>query len=370
MNTENISEREGLERLENLVRGKSYKEASAFALDLRDRFPASFQIGFLYYGILVKLESYSESESVLDELLKLYPENINLLLEKGELLIGRGKTAESKLFFDKVLFLDPFNDKAKEGVDRTKVVESGASKEPEKNQRKNSILEDTMKESDLERFMSESDDESEDIDKMSVEDPEEELDISLSESGMGFSTGLDNLLEPDVPVGETESPVEEKEQEILPSRQDTVKTVDVETSPVPDDTGIPEKVDSTEIPVEEEKAFGKVESALEELNKFSSSDINDLGLDENVTEKEEVPVEDPGVSDEDAFATESAALLYLKQGLYEDAKNVYSKLYKGSNEDLFVEKVDKIERVEKANMKIIALEGFLEKIRTGSVRIV
>ena len=93
MIAENISEREGLERLESLFREKNYKEASAFATDLHERFPSSFQIGFLYYRILVNLESYSESESILDELLKLYPENINLLLEKGELLIGRGGTS-------------------------------------------------------------------------------------------------------------------------------------------------------------------------------------------------------------------------------------------------------------------------------------
>ena len=160
------------------------------------------------------------------------------------------------------------------------------------------------------------------------------------------------------------------EEEVLPSRKDTVKSVDIESSSVSDDTGIPVIDDSTEIPVDEDKVLGKVESVLEELNKFSSSDLKDLGLEENISEKEEAPVEDAGVPDEDAFVTESAALLYLKQGLYEDAKSVYSKLYKGSNEDLFVKKVDKIERIEKANLKIIALEGFLEKIRTGSVRIV
>ena len=161
-----------------------------------------------------------------------------------------------------------------------------------------------------------------------------------------------------------------EEEEILPSRKDTVKTVDIESSSFSDDTSIPGKEISTENPVDEEKDQGKVESALEELNKFSSSDIEDLGLEENMTLKEEVPLEDDAVSDEDAFVTESAALLYLKQGLYEDAKSVYSKLYQGSNKDLFAEKVNKIKRIEKANLKIIALEGFLEKIRTGSVRIV
>ena len=366
MNTDNIGEREGLERLENLAREKNFKEASAFAQDLRERFPSSFQIGFLYYGILVKLEKYSQSEDVLDELLKLYPENINLLLEKGELLIGRGKTAESKLFFDKVLFLDPFNDKAKEGSEKVKKTESGSSGESYKNQ-KNSVLEDTMKESDLERFMSSDVGESEEDDSISIEQPEEKFTINLSENDIGVDIETDNM----IPIDAVDDKyVSQTEEEVLPSRQDTVKTVDVESSTVSDDTGIPVIDDSTETSADEDKVFGKVESALEELNKFSSSDIKDLGIDEDATEKEEVPVEAAAVSDEDAFVTESAALLYLKQGLYEDAKNVYSKLYKGSNEGLFVQKVDKIKRIEKANLKILALEGFLEKIRTGSVRIV
>ncbi len=368
MNIENLSEREGLERLENLVREKNYKEASSFAQDLRDRFHSSFQIGFLYYGILVKLERYSESENVLDELLKLYPENINLLIEKGELLIGRGKIAESKLFFDKVLFLDPFNNKAKEGSDRIKTIGSGSSDGSEKNQKKNSVLEDTMKESDLERFMSENEEGNGDLGNISIENSDEDLDISLSESGVGFNTGLEDEILRD--YGEDENESQAEDEEILPSRQDTVKSVEIESSPVSDDTGFPVKDDSTDFPFDEGKVLGKVENALEELNKFSSSDIKDLGLDENVKAKEEIPVEDPPVSDEDAFVTESAALLYIKQGLYEDAKSVYSKLYKGSNEDLFAEKVDKIKKIEKANLKIIALEGFLEKIRTGSVRIV
>lgn len=359
MNTENISEREGLERLENLVKEQNYKEASAFASDLRERYPSSFQIGFLYYGILVKLEKYSESESVLDELLKLYPENINLLLEKGELLIGRGKTAESKLFFDKVLFLDPFNNKAKEGVEKVKGYESGGKSDS--GLRKNVILDDTMKESDLERFMSGDGDEAEIVSNSLVEDSEDELDISLSESGTSFNTALEGIDFPESSDDILKTQDKDEEEEVKPSRQPTVKSVDNMTPSEPDDT---------EIPVEEFNATGKVESALEELNKFSSSDMSDLGLDEGVEGDPGAQVEEVKGSEEEAFVTESAAQLYLKQGLYEDAKSVYSKLYKGSNENLFNEKVDKIRRIEKANLKIIALEGFLEKIRTGSVRIV
>ena len=367
MNTENISEREGLERLENLAREKKYKEASAFASDLREKYPSSFQIGFLYYGILVKLEKYSESENILDELLKLYPENINLLIEKGELLVNRGKTAESKLFFEKVLFLDPFNDKAKEGIERVKSIESGSSGGgTEKKPGGNPVLDDTMKESDLERFMSEDGV----IEDSSVEDDEEKLDISLSESGIGFETNLENMKSPVVIDEENKMPFEEEESEIRPSSKDTVKSVDIDTSGETEDEVVEEKDDNTAIPVNEDPVSGKVENALKELDRFSTSDIQDLGLDEN-REVEAKPVEDDGAaSDSDAFVTESAAHLYLKQGLYEDAKNVYSKLYKGSNIDLFNKKIDKVKRIEKANLKIIALEGFLERIRTGSVRIV
>jgi len=339
-----ITEREGLERLESLFKEGNNKEASAFASDLREKYPSSFQIGFLNYRILVNLERYSDSENILDELLKLYPENINLLLEKGELLVGRGKTAESKLFFDKVLFLDPFNAKAKDGVDR---IKSGGSDSPagfENFDGGKVVLEDTMKEADLERFMKEDVSTGSESGGVSKEEPEEELDISMSESGVGFSANLEKLMSSPPVHKEASLPAEEKE-------------------PVADDIS---------------KTTGKVESALEELDKFSRSDISDLGL---LTETEEIEketeelktepeVEELNNASDEAFITESAALLYLKQGLYDDARNVYIKLYEGSDENLFVEKIKKVERVEKAKLMIIALEGFLEKTKTGSVRIV
>lgn len=332
MSAESISEREGLDRLESLFKEESYKEASAFASDLREKYPASFQIGFLNYRILVQLERYSDSENILDELLKLYPENINLLLEKGELLVGRGKTAESKLFFDKVLFLDPFNSKAKDGVDRIKSGDSSSPAGVERNNRGKVVLEDTMKEADLERFMNE--DGSEGSESEGVE---EELDISMSESGIGFSANLDKLMSSPPADEEKSLPDEEKE-------------------------GIPDEI---------VKVSGKVESALEELDKFSKADINDLELlTESEDSEKEHEAEELNNADDEAFVTESAALLYLKQGLFDDARNVYSKLYKGSNENLFMEKINKVEKVEKTERKIVALEGFLEKIKNGSVRIV
>lgn len=329
MSAESISEREGLDRLESLFKEEDFKEASAFASDLREKYPSSFQIGFLNYKILVHLERYSDSENILDELLKLYPENINLLLEKGELLVGRGKTAESKLFFDKVLFLDPFNSKAKEGVDRIKSGESGSSAGFEKHNIEKGVLEDTMKEADLERFMKE--------DASEGSEPEDELDISMSESGIGFSTNMEKLIS---------SPPSGEEISLLVEEKENISDEIVKTS-------------------------GKVESALEELDKFSKADINDLEL---LTESEELEkeseVEEVNNVDDEAFVTESAALLYLKQGLYDDARNVYIKLYKGSDENLFMKKINKVKRVEKTEQKIIVLEGFLEKIKKGSVRIV
>ncbi len=322
MSIDSINEREGLERLESLVKDKNFKEASSFAADLREKFPSSYQIGFLYYRILVSLERYSESENILDKLLKLYPENINLLLEKGELLIGREKVAESKLFFDKVLFLDPFNSKAKEGISRAKKSVSGSPIGFEKYERDKAALEDTMKEADLERFMKESDNQDPEL----LGEAEDELDISISETDIEFR-----------------EPLEDKKD-------------------IQDDTGIlPDMA----------KVHGKVESALEELDKFSKSDIGDLGLEnrsDKIEEKSEVI--DNEVKKEDTFDTESAAMLYLKQGLYNDAREVYAKLYEGTDGNLFIEKIEKVKRIEKANLKIIALEGFLEKIKVGSVRIV
>ncbi len=339
MNAENLNEREGLERLEVLFREESFKEASAFASDLVSAFPSSFQIGFLYYKILVKLDRYAESESVLDGLLKLYPENINLLLEKGELLVGRGKVAESKLFFDKVLFLDPFNIKAKDGVEKVKRSESKTTIGFEKYEREKIALEDTMKEADLERFMNITEEKNstsppEEIvqEKGEADDP---IDITLSESESDFNSPIGEMVNSDnAEILHTEEPIggereAEKEEEITESESDTAD---------------------------------KIETALNELNRFSESDLSTFDVKSEKSAKQD---ENEPESSDEGFITESAALLYLKQGLYDEAENIYAKLYKDSDPTLYAGKLEKLKRIKMGKLKINALEEFLKKIMSG-----
>jgi len=343
MSLESFSEREGLERLDILFREEKFDEASAFASDLRDSFPASFQIGFLYYKILVSLNKYSESENVLDDLLRQYPENINLLLVKGELLIGRGKVAESKLFFDRVLFLDPFNSRAKEGAEKAKKESSDFKVEFANPKKVRSGLEDTMKEEDLERFMDKGTDPS-----LSEVEFEGELDISITETEMEFENSLEGGKSSFSVVSEKTS---ENEVKNIPNISD--RSVEIKGEVVAE-------VSENILPVSDKVTF-----ALEKLESFSLSDENDSEIRKDL-DVEEMKESETG----DEFVTESAALLYLKQGLYDDADSVYAKLYKGSNDLLYKEKLEKIKRIKIANLKIKALESFLKRINTGSVRIV
>ncbi len=346
MSPESFNEREGLERLDALFKEEKFEEAAVFASDLSETFPTSFPIGFLHYRVLVNLNRYSESEDILDGLLKQYPENINLLLVKGELLMGRGKTAESKLFFEKVLFLDPFNSRAKDGVDKVKSESADSQDISVEPKEVRSGLEDTMKEEDLERFLGESIIPDPDPAQPEIE-IEEELDISLTEAAMEFESSLEEGENgfPTAPVKVPESGIK-KDSDIL---ENNVAEEDFSSDNIENISSVSDKVSL----------------ALENINSFSISEVSSSDISKD---SEDVKVEDKKAGDE--FVTESAALLYLKQGLYEDADSVYAKLYKESDNLLYMEKLEKIKRIKMANLKIKALEGFLDKIRIGSVRIV
>jgi predicted Zn-dependent protease len=103
------NERLQLEALENLFNQKRFSEALEFANKLRKDYPESFQIKLIHVRTLKSLNRLGDAESALAELMMNYPNNINLMAESGNLALKRNKFDEALEFYNKVLFLDPFN---------------------------------------------------------------------------------------------------------------------------------------------------------------------------------------------------------------------------------------------------------------------
>lgn len=320
-----VTEKEFLQVLEDLFNSGKFEEVISSSEEYSTQYPSSFQIGFIRCKALLKFGKFDEAEYEIDNLLKLFPENINLLVEKGFLMLKKNRNSEAKDFFDKALFQDPYNQRAKKGIDHVKKFESG-KEIPEKEspmsfvsyEKEKANLEDTISESDLEKLMENKN--VNNLGKFSMEDSSPNVSISFEDSSIkNRNEMLDRYKDPE-------------------SRNDP-------------DAG-----------------KSNIETALKELNRLSDSDFKDLKLEEEKNENQDEQEEKKNIVENEAgsFLTESAAILYLKQGLYKDAENIYIKLYRESDSDLFREKMDMIRNVKLLQTKIVLLRNLLNIMkRTG-----
>jgi tetratricopeptide (TPR) repeat protein len=275
-------EKAQLKALENLFAQKRFSEALAMAEKLNSDFPDSYYINILYIKVLMELNRLSEAEDTAKGLLQLYPDNINLLQQAGNICLKLNKYDESIEYNNKILFLDPFNTLAKESIEKIKAlrktVEGRGKKSPD--------------------FVSYQDE------KMIARQdtvPEDQLPDS--------KTNVDQV--PEIPVGSTAVSVNE----------------DSEPPPIPE-------VEVKEVP-----------------------DMNEEILEEEV--KEEVEI-----------MTESAAELYLSQGLYKDALKIYEKLYAIRQEERFILKIRQLKTHIINQKKIQRLTDFWKLIQKRGEKIV
>jgi hypothetical protein len=77
----------------------------------------------------------------------------------------------------------------------------------------------------------------------------------------------------------------------------------------------------------------------------------------------------PG-TEETGFVTESAAELYVEQGLLDDAVAIYKKLYDSRKEERFLSKIEELKRVILNQKKIQVLNELLKHIRQKGEKIV
>ncbi|MCP5103299.1 MAG: hypothetical protein GY950_07970 [bacterium] len=457
------NERVQLKALENLFEQKKFSEALTFAEKLTGDFPNSYHINILYVKILNELNRLGDAEQAATALMQVYPDNINLLAELGVICLKLNKYDESVEYYNKILFLDPFNMQAKDSIEKVAVLKKATGGKEDKPvdfvsyQQGQDVDEDTVPE--LEE------------DKLSPSNIDINLDMEEPPPDMADLGDIGGSVEPGEPVAPpppppppppvteevpevpeipevpevTETPVEEIPEGPISSLPDPPDLDDVAEAPdiglqppedapwppdepaesaEPAEPAEPGAMDIDDIPGVEDVAAEvesldnpepdpeidehTVESPPEAMeieppapsappapavipttaDEDEIPGVNDIAaeietpqitepeadFEEDTAESMEEPLissaaAPPGTGEavkedeEMGFLTESAAELYLSQGLYQDALVIYNKLYDAQKEERFFLKIKQLNAHILSQQKIQRLSGFLELIK-------
>ncbi|MCP5050174.1 MAG: hypothetical protein GY940_23615 [bacterium] len=235
------NERLQLEALENLFSQERFSEALNLAKKLSEEFPGSFPIKLIHVKTLKELNRLGDADEMLEELTLTYPNNLNLLAESGNLAVKRNKFDEAIEFYNKILFLDPFNSEAKEAIDKITAIKNngfGSSSQGESERKLDFISyqsqklnsEDTLPEFDSEKlrdYMSPGKDE-EPGNEEPASEPETAVDIDITseigaaspEVALDFQAPAEEQLDLDINLeepGEPPPPLFEEIPESPPS---------------------------------------------------------------------------------------------------------------------------------------------------------
>lgn len=270
------NERNQIIQLQTYLDEKNYSAALTLAEQTLKQFPFSFQTKLYYAKILKALGRHPESIQFLSDLDKQFPYNIGILSELAATHYYMQQFQESLIFYNRILFLDSFNDQAKQRV--------------------------------------------------------EEIQRLLNNR---FHEKLD-----ETQVDEKSSNRKRSEMEI--ARQPT--------RVIPDD--------------EIASAQGNPQRKLTEIVAPAEPRPPKLSPDEKTREK---TVRGEGVEDI-PFITESAAELYAKQGLFEQARHIYRRLFDQTGDIRFQEKLQKLPVDAGAGSQeriVDSLERLLKKFKAG-----
>ncbi len=117
-------EREKLKELETLLIEKRVSEAEIKVRELAEEFPFSFQVKLLSARVFKEAERLDDAFSILSGLLAEDSNNISVLNEIGDVCFRMQKYDEAKEYYNRLMFLDPFNPNAKAAIDMVERIGS------------------------------------------------------------------------------------------------------------------------------------------------------------------------------------------------------------------------------------------------------
>jgi len=277
------TERELLSALENLFEQKRFSDALLLAKKGSHEYPSSFQIKFLYVRILKQLNKLKDAENSLNELMLIYPNNITLLQEAGDLSTLQNKFDEAIDYHNKILFLDPFNSDSKNAIDRINKIKKGGLMEDGKN-------------IDFVSYQSE---------KLHSADTLPEFDSSKIQSIGEKKIDLPSPPPPPpIPEIEIDEPQEFKVESSVNKEEKTENKLIPEPPPPPSipemDTGEWEKKEEfLDIAIDEKNIEKQTSSDWEQIDEGEGSNSNNfdeksMGIDENVWGQDDDSSEEMG----------------------------------------------------------------------------
>ncbi|HLP48038.1 MAG TPA: hypothetical protein VK469_18995 [Candidatus Kapabacteria bacterium] len=358
------NERIQLRALENLFAQKRFSEALTFAEKLLGDYPNSYHIGFINVKILKELNRLREAEAEALKLMHLSPGNINLLLELGTICLKLNKYDESYDYYNKVLFLDPFNNEARDSMDKIKGLKKVSGEGEQKEKKLIDFIAHPRSDKDKEDTAPEL--EEDQISPLSLG-----VEFESIEPGKAADESLE-FVEPFEPIEQAES-IESPDQN---EPGEVISQIPITTVPAADVVEAPEITE-----IEGMAEIPEVVDVAEEVDTIGTQTIDPYAefyngetvesVEETAPVEEEVmqmpentpitSMEEPGDAAE--FVTESAADLYLTQGLYDDALRIYEKLYATQREGRFLLKVKQLRAHKAGREKIRRLDEFLKLIQ-------
>jgi len=315
-------EKEQLAVLENFFWQKKFSEALVLAEQLNKEFPHSFQINFIYVKILKEEKKWQEAEEVLKQLMASFPDNVSILKEWADVSFNLRNLEEAEKTYNKILFLDPFNVGAKEALKKLKImVAPTAPAQPNEAPivteipapippppKKPISKGDTLPETYFE-------------DLPAPEAHEPEINDTLP-----GSTIVKDFFE------KTDDNININLDDFYPSAEEMQPSTPAEPL---------EEIQEPTTPLPEEKPL------LQEAAPPMEQPLKRKQEEENDTE----------------FATESAAQLYLSQGLYKEAISIYNKIFRLSRDERYLRKIEDVKSRMVGMKKIECLNQFLESIK-------
>ena len=343
-----MNEREQLQQLDALVRDNQLDRAAELGKELSGAFPDSFQVQFTYAGVLRRLDELDRAREILVELQRRYPDNINLLLALAEIARRRRDTAAAREHYNKILFLDPFNQAAKDALAALGAPAAAAPPPPAAAARQPTPkrvevdLEGAEPGADFMIRLDEvrpDDTPTLDLDEAGIPKPEvaepEDTGPAIPEFGMPLES-------PGESVPQTPPPAPEPFRE--PAGESRPPTA------APD----PAEADVLRIPFEEIPA-----PPVPDL-----TDTAPLRVDSAYPEAAEEAEEEAASADEGVeFFTESAAGLYVAQGLWAEAVEIYRELHRRSQDDRYLARIRELEHRRVNLAKIERLKRLLADIK-------
>jgi tetratricopeptide (TPR) repeat protein len=345
------NERDQLRQLEHIFTERDFARALVLAEQVLHEYPQSFPGRLQYARVLKELNRLEEAGRLLADLDIQFGGNLNVLVELADLYFRQKRYVESRDVFQRVLFLDSYNRRAKATLAYIeRLLADPASDRMEDTSVEmrvpTSALEPPVATppppagaaSPLEEIL---------LDRGRVIPPVTEKDAPVS---IDLDSGrIDLARRPTLPEDELDSmfaSLEAPEDAPVGPRSPTLPEEDLDVM-----FAAPEFLPEAEPIVEASPApVEPAEPAPPELHTAASESVASL-----------------------TFDTASAADLYFQQGLYSEAEAIYAKLFKQTGRDEYEMRIEEIARLRKTEWalhiieRLLAFQQALQKVGNNRV---